>query len=220
VISFKIPQLLSSGPKTIDELSQEAAIPRYKLERVLLALETEKIFDYKQDTKQFSLNSISSSLLNEVYADFIKVCLSPVSFDLLSALPDCLKLDKTAPEVRYDATFYDFVGQKPDFMQDFLCGSIAFTKWVSDEILPAIDLSNANKVLQVGGDGPELIIQLAKRYKNFNGSVYDLTLYRQANEKCIHECQLSDRIKVMSGNYVDSLPEGFDTVVMKFMSLA
>jgi len=142
-----------------------------------------------------------------------------VTFDFLSALPDCLKLDKTAPEVRYNSTFFDFMGQKPEFMQDFLCGSSAYIKWVSDEILPAIDLSSANKVLQVGGDGSELIVQLAKHYKNFQGSVYDLTLYRQANEKCINECQLSERIKVMSGNYVDSLPEGFDTVVMKFLSL-
>jgi len=93
-------------------------------------------------------------------------------------------------------------------------GAGALAKWLSDEIIPAIDLTNAHKVLQVGGASPALISELAKHYKNFNGAIYTKTLFRQAAEKCINECQLGDRIKVLTGNFVDNVPEGFDTIVM------
>jgi predicted transcriptional regulator len=107
VLNFRIPQLLSSGPKTVDELTQEVPVPKDKLERVLLALETEGIFDYKSDTKQFSLTEISNCLLHETYADYIKLALTPWSFDFLSVVPEVLKQDKTAPEVRYGEKFSD-----------------------------------------------------------------------------------------------------------------
>jgi len=65
VLNLRIPQHLSSGPKTIDEICPEGGVCRDKLERVLLALESEGIFNYKQDTKQFSLNDISNVFLND-----------------------------------------------------------------------------------------------------------------------------------------------------------
>jgi len=40
VLSLRIPQFLESGPKSIDDISQETNIDRDKLERVLLSLET------------------------------------------------------------------------------------------------------------------------------------------------------------------------------------
>jgi hypothetical protein len=45
---------LQSGPKTIDEISQETNIivNKDKLERILLALETEKLFNYDENSKQ------------------------------------------------------------------------------------------------------------------------------------------------------------------------
>jgi len=136
-------------------------------------------------------------------------------FELFSVFPEVIKSDRTAPEIRFGSTISDYLGQNPEILCEFVEGVSSHIKWMADEIVPAIDLSHANKVLEIGGFGAELIVQPAKRYKNFQGTVYDKTLYRQCIEKKINECQLSDRIKVASGNYCDNIPEGFDTIVMK-----
>jgi len=51
VLNMKIPQILSAGPKNIDEISQEVHIDKDRLERVLRVLETEKIFNYDYNSR-------------------------------------------------------------------------------------------------------------------------------------------------------------------------
>lgn len=81
VLSYQIPRLLSSGPRTAEEMSSEIGFPKDRLERVMLALETEKIFDYNLQSNQFSLNAVSQIFLNEPFQDYVKLGLAPWMFE-------------------------------------------------------------------------------------------------------------------------------------------
>ncbi|CAG9319918.1 unnamed protein product [Blepharisma stoltei] len=217
-LDFNIPKLLSLGPKTAEDLSQETQVISDKLERVLLALESAGIFEYDEQSRRFSNNVISERFIDDTYADFVRLSLAPWQYDFLSVVSQCLMSDQTAPEVYYNATFTDFLSQKPQYLKQFVSGISSKVLQVSEEVGQAIDLRNARKVLEIGAHGGALIISLAETYRNFQGTIYDQTLYRQITEKKIHEKKLTNRIKVTAGNYIDYVPEGYDAIVMKCIS--
>jgi len=119
VLSLRIPQFLQSGPKSIDDIAQETNINRDKLERVLLALETEKLFNYDWNSRQWSLNETSELFLNDNYVNYIKFNLSPMFYEGYSVLSECLKTGKTAPEIKFNSTFLDFLSSKHEYLKDF-----------------------------------------------------------------------------------------------------
>lgn len=212
-LDLKIPQILESGPKTISELSQATATNESKLLRALNALVSEKIFDYIDG--KFAINYNSEILLNQDYADYIKIPISPWFYDLLSVNKISLYDHKSSSEIKYQQTMNDYLGHRCEIakeMSDAYWGDIRLN---SSEILPKINLDNAHKILDVGGHCGGLLIELAKKYTKIEGTVYDQTLYRQFILKNIKDNNLSDRIKVAVGNYLDSIPQGFDTILLK-----
>lgn len=146
------------------------------------------------------------------------MALAPWQFDFLSVVPQCLMTDQTAPEVYYNSPLPDFLGQKPHYLKEFVNGITSKVLQTADEVSQAIDLRNVKKVLEIGSHGGALLISLAQVYKNFQGTIFDQTLYRNITEKKLQERKLQKRIKVMAGNYVDNVPEGFDVIVMKCIS--
>ncbi|CAG9331900.1 unnamed protein product [Blepharisma stoltei] len=215
VVDLNIPRLLASGPKTAEELASESSSVPDKLERVLLALETEKLFAYNEQTRQFSNTSITECLLNEQFAKFVKLSLNPYRYEFYSVFPEVLKSEKTAPELKFNQTFNDFISQRPELLEEYIATYKMFIKIVANDIAPHIDLRNSRKVIEVGGRDGTLLNELAKVYRDFTGTIYEQTVFRNFVEKNISDYGHGERIKVASGNFVDAVPEGFDTVILK-----
>ncbi|CAG9319919.1 unnamed protein product [Blepharisma stoltei] len=218
VVDLKIPQLLETGPKTAEELGLATSTRSDKLERVLLTLETKKLFNYNPVTKQFALNSISVHFLKEAYLDYIKFYLAPWQMDFLSVIPKSLKSDKTAPEEYYNTNFIDFLGQKPIYLEQFVNGITSHILWTVNEIGLGINLSDSTKVLEISGQGGALLIELARLYQHIQGTVYDIDLFKDITEKKIQENNFQEKLKFVSGNYLESIPIGYDTIVAKCIS--
>jgi len=64
-------------------------------------------------TKEFMLNAVSESLLNENFVKYIKFVASPWMYELLSAFPETLKSERSSSEINFNLTFADFLGSKP-----------------------------------------------------------------------------------------------------------
>jgi hypothetical protein len=82
-------------------------------------------------------------------------------YECLSVVSECLKTGKTAPEIKFNSTFFDFLGSKPEYLKDFTCGLASHSKWIFDELIPKIDLSNSRKVLSIGGHTGQCISMCA-----------------------------------------------------------
>jgi len=91
---------------------------------------------------------------------------------------------------------------------------------MSDAILPIIKLGSDDRVLEIGGHGMGLLLELAKRNRNINGVIYDFDCLHELLEKDVRELHplIHSRVKVVSGDYTEEIPEGFDTIIMKDMS--
>lgn len=215
VVDLRIPQMLASGPKTADELSQQSNVLPEKLERVLHALETEKLFAFNPQTRQFSNSELSEPLINDHFAKFVKFTLNPYRYEFYSVFSEILKSDKSAPQIKFNQSFNDFVSQNAELLEEYVETYSMFIKKYSKDIVPSIDLSQSRKVIEVGGRDGSFLAELAGVYRDFTGAIYEQTTFRKFAEKTIQEYNLGDRIKVASGNFIDTVPEGFDTVILK-----
>jgi len=140
---------------------------------------------------------------------------NPFRYEFYSVFQDVLKSDRTAPEIKNNQTFQEFLGQKPELLTEYVDTYRMFVKMVAKDIIPLIDLTNSRKVIEVGGRDGTFLAELTKVYSDFTGAFFDQTLYRNFVERTVTEYNIRDRIKILSGNFVDSVPEGFDTVILK-----
>ena len=88
-------------------------------------------------------------------------------------------------------------------------------KIVAEETLRAIDLSNFNSLLDVGGGTGAFLFAVAKVYPNLNLTLYDLPAVIEEAEKLIIQNDPLCRIRVVAGNFVDDdLPDGIDVITL------
>lgn len=215
VLDLNIPHILNSGPKTVEELSQITSTSPKKLERVLFALETTEIFDYNPHTKQFTNTLLSSAFLDENYAGCTKMCLLPFRYDLLSVFPESLKTNSSLPQIKHNKTYLEYLVDNPLNMEKYVEGAANHVKLTAPGITRAINLSNVNKVLDVGGYDATLLIELAKEYPQISGAVYNETHFRPIANKKIEESNMTNRIKALAGNYIDAVPNGYEVIILE-----
>jgi len=139
-------------------------------------------------------------------------------YECYSVLSESIKTDKTTPEIKYDSTFFDYLGSKPECLKDFMHGVSSYFKKISPELIPHINLQNSHKIISMGGHTGDLLCEIAKHNPNIQGVIFEPTLFRQTIDTKIQECNLSDRIKVQAGNYIDNVPQGFDTIICECVS--
>ncbi|CAG9320173.1 unnamed protein product [Blepharisma stoltei] len=215
VLDLNIPQILESGPKTSEEISQIVHTVPEKLHRVLLALETEDIFRFNPQTNQFSNSQTSRLFLNENYAGCAKMCLLPFRYELLTAFPESLRTTTSLPEIKYKKSYLQYLITNPENMDKYLEGAKFHVKYTCPDLVRAINLSDINRVLDVGGYDGTLLIELSKVYPQITGAVYNETHFRPIATKKIEEELLSNRLKALAGNYIDAVPEGYECIILE-----
>jgi len=188
-------------------------IDRNKLERVLLTLEAQQLFNYDWNSKLWSLNETSELFLIDCYADYIKFNLSPMFFEGCSAISESLKTNKIGAEIKFNSSFFDLLSSKPEYLRDFSNGLASHSQWISDELLPKIHLEESSIVLSIGGHTGSLLCELSKHHHHIQSVVFDAPLFIKSIESRIQEYYLAGRIKVQAGNYLDHIPQGFDTII-------
>jgi len=134
-------------------------------------------------------------------------------FEGYSALSESLKTNKIGSEIKFNSTFLDFLSTKPKYLRDFSNGLASHSQWVSDELIPKIHLGDSSIVLSIGGHTGALLCELAQHHHHIQGVIFDAALFLQPIENRIQEDNLAGRIKVQAGNYIDHIPQGFDTII-------
>jgi len=160
VVEFNIPQLLVE-PKPFSQLAEQTpAIPE-KLERILLALEPLGFFSFNQETGLWSNSPLSDALIDEKINAIARWLGNPFSLEMLSKFTESTKQNTSSLELRFGCHSFEYLSAHPDLLETFQRSMRAITQ-VSGDGYKIIDLSSANRVLDVGGGDGSLLIELLK----------------------------------------------------------
>jgi SAM-dependent methyltransferase len=94
----------------------------------------------------------------------------------------------------------------------------ALTRYEARACLRHFDFSTARRMLDIGGNSGEFVLQICKRHPAIQATVFDLPVVCRVGQDHVGPEPEANRIAFVAGNaVVDPLPAGFDLVSFKSM---
>ncbi|KAF2795572.1 S-adenosyl-L-methionine-dependent methyltransferase, partial [Melanomma pulvis-pyrius CBS 109.77] len=179
-VELHIPDILQSGPRTLEKLATECKARPDRLRQIMRTLHNNGIFTYSLSDDTYSNNHISNLLLSDHWTQWQNwVHLYGNEFyDMARGLPaSCLKDATRCPaQINYDTDdsmfkYFTEQGWIAKFHTTLGGGAIAQAPGIVEDY-PWEEVANGT-VIDVGGGGGGLIALLLRKYKTMKGAVLD-----------------------------------------------
>lgn len=93
-----------------------------------------------------------------------------------------------------------------------------FTKYEAQVCMKYHDFSRYHRILDIGGNSGEFVLQICRKHPGALATVFDLPLVCDIGQEHIRSEAEADRIKFIKGNALtDALPKSFDLITFKSM---
>ena len=110
---------------------------------------------------------------------------------------------QTGKPVRSRSSF-----SKEEWRESFLMGMFNLAMGLAPRLVPQIDLSSRERMLDLGGGPGTYAIHFCLHNPGLHAEVYDLHTTRPFAEKTIRQFDMSDRINFVDGNYLEDPIKG------------
>jgi ubiquinone/menaquinone biosynthesis C-methylase UbiE len=206
-----IPDLLSSGPKTVTWLAEKLECERDNLERLLFCLCDLGVFTSKSD-ETIALNEVSEFLKSD-HPQSLAVPASIRSYEYdwkpWGELYNAVKNGGVCFERVFHIDFYSYLSKNPETDQLFnkVMGNITKLT-LFDSVVALLNLNDINHIVDVGGGKGDLIIKILNKNEYLKGTIFDQIHLEFQAKKLILEQQLEDRCEWIGGNFFHKIPSG------------
>ncbi|KAF2259669.1 S-adenosyl-L-methionine-dependent methyltransferase [Lojkania enalia] len=176
-----MPDALSNGPMTLDELAKVSGSRKDRLGQILRILYNNGIFNFDASTETYSNNAASLLLTTGHWTQWHNwVTLYGNQFyDIARGIPDSTKRDATrwAAQINFDTddnmfTYFTDQGWLPQLHRTLSGGAAAQMPGILEDY-PWHEVAN-EVVMDIGGGGGGLIAGLLRKYPTMRGGIFDL----------------------------------------------
>ena len=185
---------------TAGEIAQKVDGVVNGVERLLNALVAMELLDKQNET----FNNTSSG--RELLAKDSPRYLGHIIMHHHHLLESWSKLDQAVKSGQPQRTRSSY--SKEEWRESFLMGMFNMAMGLAPQIVPVIDVSNRQHLLDLGGGPGTYAIHFCLNNQNMKATVFDLPTTRPFAEKTIQQFKLADRIDFMDGNYLEDPVEG------------
>jgi len=215
-VKFRIPDLLSSGPKTISELATACDVHEPTLERLLRALTTIEVFVRNPDGR-FG-NSPLSEVLRTDHPLSLRSegMLLPASFMWLplGELCESVRTGKPAFERLHGQSFFTYLEGHPEDAANFNRVMAQEIMWTAPALLRAYDFSQFKRLVDVGGGQGVFLRHVLAATPNLRGVLYDQPqVVAEAGD--LLKGQVAAQTEIIGGNFFENVPNGGDAYLLR-----
>jgi ubiquinone/menaquinone biosynthesis C-methylase UbiE len=213
---LEIAELLSGGPKSIEQLARATRADAPALARLLTALSTIGICA-PVGNDQYGLTETGAPLDGganpsfKAWAIFEGEMLSKSWAGML----ETIMTGKSAAELLGLNSSFDLMARSPDNVRIFNAAMADMTRLVTADLLSACDFTHTAHLLDVGGGSGELMGAVAKRYGHMRGTVFDLPRCQEVAVAHLRKLGVGDRVDFIAGDFFESIPAAADSIVLK-----
>lgn len=181
MVSNNIPDRLSSGPMTTNQLAVLTNLQPPRLRQVMRVLHNNGIFNYSPETDSYSNNPASELLMKTHWTQWHNWTdlYGNEFYDICRALPEAIKggETKSAAQIHYkmDKNLYHFLaenGLEKKFHRTLGGGAVAQAPGMIADYDWAF-LDNVT-LLDIGGGGGDFIASLLRQYPKLTGGILEL----------------------------------------------
>lgn len=213
-----IADLLADGPRSVDELSRASDAHAPSLYRLLRTLASIGIFA-EQDDGRFALTPLAATLQskapNSLHPLFVLVS-EPFHWSAWGNLLQSIKTGECAFEHVNGMRFFEHLGQHPDEEAAFDAWMTRTSEITNPALVSSYDFSSLSTVIDVGGGQGALLAAILKANPHLQGILFDRREVIEATQM-IQAASVSDRCRLMAGNFFETVPSGGDLYVLKMI---
>jgi SAM-dependent methyltransferase len=211
---LRIADLLADGPKSPDELGQQAGVKGDMLYRVLRALASIGIFAEDADGR-FTLTPLAETLRGDsgqrAYARLHGRELYQSWFKLLEAVQS-----GDAGFVKaFGMPAFEYFSKNPERGAVFDGAMTGHHGAEADPMLDAYDFSAFKDIVDVGGGNGSLLTAILKRHEQMRGVLFDLPRVVERAQPVVEASGLRERCRFAGGSFLESVPAGGDVYVLR-----
>jgi hypothetical protein len=207
-----IADLLASGPRSSDELAAATYADPRAMYRLLRALAAFGLFR-EDDERRFSLTELGDALRTdapESVAGWAAFVGRRNIRDAWSALEESIRTGENAFQVAHGMSVWEYRAQHREEGEIFDRAMASSTKLVIRSLIEAYDFGRFGTIVDVGGGNGSLLRALLAEYPKLNGVLFD-------QPHVVEGVDLGERGRVVSGSFFESVPEGGDAYLLKWI---
>jgi O-methyltransferase/methyltransferase family protein len=212
-----IADLLSDGPRPVQQLAAQAKVDEGALYRTLRLLAMVGIFA-ETEPRHFKLTPTAELFRSDVpnsLRDAVVFLADPMHLQIASHLLHSVKTGQpTVEHVTGKPAFEYFAGEPVEF-ERFHRAMTAFSAIAIQAVLEVYDFSPFSTVVDVAGGHGYIICEILRRHPHLKGILFDLPDVVTGGEHRICQLQLDGRCRTVAGDFFKSVPQGGDLYLMK-----
>jgi O-methyltransferase/methyltransferase family protein len=219
VAKLGIADLLTSGPKTLEELAEATHTHAPSLYRILRALASIGVVKSESDGR-FGLTPLSELLVTGAPGSMRWFMMSELGQEHFPAWGNLMHSVKTG-EIAFDNQFgtdiWGYFRNNPEDAALFNDSMSGMTAVANEQIMTHYDFSGFNKLVDVGGGHGGLITSILKTNRQMKGVLFDAPQVIEGAQPKLESAGVADRCEAVGGDFFKGVPEGGDAYVMKWI---
>lgn len=213
---LRIPDLLSSGPKTVAELASDSDAHPATLERLLRALTSIDMFALESDgrSRNTSLSEVLRSDHPESQREGVLFLPAPFLWRPLGELYDSVRSGEPAFPRVFGQKFFEYLADRPEDAATFNKVMTQGIAWTTPALLAAYDFSRFERLVDVGGGEGALLRDILVATPGLEGILFDLPQVVSGASEILGG-EIASRCQIVGGSFFDSVPEGANAYLLK-----
>ena len=211
-----IAALLENHPMTAGEIAERVGADSANMARLMRALSSQGVFRQQRDGR-YALNAIGSALLDQPGSlrNMLLHLLGPVNWNLMSNMEYAVMTGKDPFSEKYGKGLYEFLNDHPDEGTLFDKSMTSHSDLGLAPILKAYDFPVTAEIADIGGGEGYLLANILQRNPGCRGILFDRAEALEKAPDMLAAYQVEDRVKVIPGDFFDSVPCPADIFLLK-----
>lgn len=211
-----IADLLTKGPKTIEELAEQTESHSNALYRLMRALSSVGIFTENNDGR-FSLTPLAENLVSGSPA-LQREMASMFCGEFYQAWGELLHSVQTGKggfEKAFGVPIFEYLSRNPERGKVFDAAMTGIHGGETEPMLDAYNFSGFRTIVDVGAGNGSVLAAILNRHPEVKGVVFDFPEVVERTRANIDNLGLADRCSLEGGDFFEAVPDGGDAYMMR-----
>jgi hypothetical protein len=217
--TLAIADHLAAGERTSDDLAAATGTHAPTLYRLMRALAAAGVFHEGSD-KQFALTPMGECLRSDApvpVAPWATLIGLPFEWNPWAHLLHSVRTGENAFRYVHGSGNFDYLSRHPEEQAIFDGAMSAISRRLSPAVLAAYDFSLLRRVVDVGGGTGTLLADILAAHPHLRGVLFDQPHVVERARLVLEAAGVADRCEIVGGSFFESVPEGGDAYLLKFI---
>ena len=218
-VDLRIPDLLADGERTADDLAQASGADPSALYRLLRALASLGVL-HEADGQCFSLTSLGTPLRSDVPGSihgWVRLTGREYLWRSWGNLANAVRAGQNSFQSLHGSNVFEWRADHPEESAIFDAAMGSLTAASNAAILAAYDFGRFATVVDVAGGNGTLLAAILDAHPATRGILFDQEHVVSGAEPVLSSAGVLDRCTVVAGSFFESVPEGGDAYVLKWI---